>query len=254
MSNLLRDRKRALYVLRNSKPTKLAFQLIHDWPLPFKMPISYKETDSRLCYLVYANFIKTVRECFTVYYRGLREAIKKDEDMGPILSIKFRDAHIARSGLCIDHALESLRFNLPLRARRLASVDTSGYTTFEWETEWNGDLVHKFKSRHSEQERRDWHLLPRMRERMKKDHNLWVDHCLYLRLHYELPQFDYKNIMMDQEYARVAKHMPPTWMLERDNPDRFPKLILEVRDKAEVVAQRAYNIACKRKRKRARGK
>lgn len=75
-----------------------------------------------------------------------------------------------------------------MKDQRLAIINSSGSTTWEWETEWGNGLVKQFRSAHSAKKRREWHLASTIREILEKDHELWVQHCLQLSKRYGLPK------------------------------------------------------------------
>ncbi|KAF7897604.1 hypothetical protein EAF00_005832 [Botryotinia globosa] len=156
---------------------RLYFSLVGTWPLPRRYSPRFSLADAINMYINYAERLETMRQCFERFRQKFTISGYQSVH-APILSITFEETHVRRSGLIIHHLLEYLRFYIPMRERRLASVNSSGSTTWEWETEWGNGLVKQFRSAHSETERREWHLASTIREMLKGDHELWVQHCL----------------------------------------------------------------------------
>ncbi|KAF7909253.1 hypothetical protein EAE99_011468 [Botrytis elliptica] len=167
---------------------RLCFSLVDTWPLPRRYPPAFSLAESINMYVSYAERLETIRQCFERYRQKLAEKPQHECHPAPILSITFEEGHMRRSGLIIHHLLEYLRFYIPMKDQRLATVNSSGPTTWEWETEWGNDLMKQFKSAHSGKKRRKWHLPSTIRETLEKDHELWVQHCLDNSKRYRLPE------------------------------------------------------------------
>ncbi|TGO21112.1 hypothetical protein BPAE_0240g00100 [Botrytis paeoniae] len=156
---------------------RLCFSLVNTWPLLGEYPPRFSLGKSINMYVNYSERLRTFRQCFERFRQKLAESPQHESQPAPILSITFEEGHIRRSGLLLDHLLKYFRFYIPMKDQRLATVNSSGPTTWEWETEWRNDLVQQFKSAHSDAKRRGWHSTSTISEIVEKDHDLWIHHC-----------------------------------------------------------------------------
>ncbi|KAF7924640.1 uncharacterized protein EAE97_010591 [Botrytis byssoidea] len=182
---------KAVKLFRPEPSNRLYFSLVGTWPLPRRDSPRFSLADAINMYVNYAERLETMRRCFERFRQKCTASSGYTSvHAAPILSIAFEEPHVRRSGLVIHHLLEYLRFYIPMREQRLASVNSSGSTTWEWETEWGNDLVMQFRSAHPGTKRREWHLPCTIREMLERDHEFWVQHCLqqserygFLQLH-----------------------------------------------------------------------
>ncbi|TGO41403.1 hypothetical protein BHYA_0022g00440 [Botrytis hyacinthi] len=183
-----RGQLQAIELFPSEPSNRFYFSLVGTWPLPRSYPPQFSPGNSIDMYVNYAQRLETMRQCFERFRQKFTESPQYESLTAPILSITFEEGHMRRSGLMIHHLLEHLRFYIPMKDQRLAIVNSSGSTTWEWEAEWRNDLVKQFRSAHSGTKRREWHLPSSVREILEKDHELWVQHCLQDSERYGLPE------------------------------------------------------------------